>query len=329
MKCWQIFLKRVNSATPAVLIGASAALLAILALISLCFGAASVPLNTLFNSDIVKFIRIPRMLAAIFAGAGLAGAGVVLQTLLNNPLAGPSIIGVNSGAGLFSALSCLLFPLLPGLQPIAAFGGSLCAVAVIFMLAKNTGTSRTAILLSGVILNSLFMAGTEALYTFFPTLLTNVASFRAGGLSAIHIATLYPAIILIIVTCAMVWLKTDSLELLSLGDEVAHGLGLAVRQNRFLFLICSACMAGAAVSFAGLIGFLGLIVPHMIRVVSGAEIRLLFPLSIIWGGILLLVCDTFARTAFAPFELPVGIVMAAIGAPIFISILLNKKGGNR
>lgn len=182
-----------------------------------------------------------------------------------------------------------------------------------------------AILLAGVILNSLFNAATEGLYTFFPEVLTNVASFRTGGLSNVRTSVLYPAMVLIIVTVFLTWRKANQLEILSLGDDVAHSLGLPVKKSRFFFLICAACMAGAAVSFAGLIGFLGLIVPHAARAIVGSETRYLFPLSIVWGGAFMVICDTFARCVFAPFELSVGIVLSIIGAPIFIWILISKK----
>lgn len=326
MKYWRTFSQKIRQVPPGPLIIISLVLLVVIGLLSLLFGAATLSFEDVWGlHDIVKYIRIPRMLAAIFAGMGLAGAGVILQTLLANPLAGPNIIGVNSGAGFFAILSCLLVPLAPALQPVAAFVGSLVAVLFIYTLARKTGASKVAILLAGVILNSLFNAATEALYTFFPELLSNVAAFRSGGLSSIQTSVLYPAIILIVVTCLLVWIKADALELLSLGDEVAHSLGLPVKKSRFLFLLGAACMAGAAVSFAGLIGFLGLIVPHAIRAIVGSETRYLFPLSILWGGIFMVVCDTFARCAFAPFELSVGIVLSMIGAPIFIWILLSKK----
>lgn len=326
MKYWRIFSQEIKKQPPALLISLSLIILIIIALSSLMFGAVTLSVKEIFEfHDIVRFIRIPRMLAAVFAGAGLAGAGVILQTLLANPLAGPNIIGVNSGAGFFAILCCLVFPLAPGLQPIAAFAGSLIAVLLIYTLSRKTGASKVAILLAGVILNSLFNAATEALYTFFPDILSSVAAFRTGGLATIQTNVLYPAIILIVITCLIVGFKANHLEILSLGDEVAHSLGLPVKKNRFLFLICAACMAGAAVSFAGLIGFLGLIVPHAVRAIVGSETRYLFPLSVLWGAIFMVICDTFARCAFAPFELSVGIVLSIIGAPIFIWILLSKK----
>lgn len=183
------------------------------------------------------------------------------------------------------------------------------------------------ILLSGVVLNALLNAASEALCTFFPDIHMSYAAFRVGGLSTVQTSVLYPASILIAVLFVVVQCRANTLELLSLGDETAFSLGVSVKKYRLLFLICAAGMAGAAVSFAGLIGFLGLIVPHGARLVVGDEIKKLFPLSVLWGSLLLLVCDTVARTAFAPFELSVGIVISIIGAPIFIRMLLKRKVG--
>lgn len=293
---------------------------------SLCLGAAKyTPAELIENMDILRYIRVPRVLAAVFAGAGLAGTGVIIQTLLGNPLAGPNIIGVNSGAGFMVLVFGLLFPLTPRLQPVAAFIGALFAVLMVYALARKSNASKTTILLTGVILNSLFNAASEALCTFFPEASMHHAAFRTGGLSTAQTSVLYPAMALIVLAALVVILKADTLELLALGDETAFSLGIPVKKARLLFLLCAACMAGASASFAGLIGFLGLIVPHAARLVVGEEIRRLFPLSLVWGALAMLVCDTIARTAFAPFELSVGIVLSIVGAPVFIRMLLKKS----
>lgn len=294
--------------------------------ISLCVGVVMyTPAQLLEMPDILRYIRFPRLLAAVFAGAGLAGAGVIIQTLLGNSLAGPNIIGVNSGAGFMTLIAALVFPLIPQMQPLAAFLGALFSVMMIYLLSRRAGTSKMTILLSGVVLNALLNAASEALCTFFPDIHMSYAAFRVGGLSTVQTSVLYPAAAWILVLFIIVQCRAGILELLSLGDETAFSLGVSVKKYRLLFLICAAGMAGAAVSFAGLIGFLGLIVPHGARLVVGDEIKKLFPLSVLWGSLLLLVCDTVARTAFAPFELSVGIVISIIGAPIFIRMLLSRK----
>ena len=296
--------------------------------ISMCVGVVTyTPAQLLRMPDILKFIRLPRVMASVFAGAGLAGAGVIIQTLLGNALAGPNIIGVNSGAGFMTLVAAVVFPLIPQVQPLAAFVGALFSVMMIYLLSRRAGTSKMTILLAGVVLNSLLNAASEALCTFFPDIQMSYSAFRVGGLSTVQTSVLYPAAILIAVLFVMVQLRATTLELLSLGDETAFSLGVPVKKYRLLFLVCAAGMAGAAVSFAGLIGFLGLIVPHGARLVVGDEIKKLFPLSVIWGSLLLLVCDTIARTAFAPFELSVGIVLSIIGAPVFIRMLLSRRVG--
>ncbi len=295
---------------------------------SLCVGVVVYTPAQLFEMpDILRYVRIPRVIAAIFAGAGLAGAGVIIQTLLGNFLAGPNIIGVNSGAGFMTLIAALTFPLVPQLQPLASFVGAFFSVAIIYLLSRRHGTSKMTILLAGVVINSLLNAACEALCTFYPDIHINYTSFRIGGLSSVQTSVLYPASILILIFFTIVQRRADLLELLSLGDETAFSLGLSVKKYRLLFLVCAAGMAGAAVSFAGLIGFLGLIVPHGARLVVGDEIKKLFPLSVLWGSLLLLICDTITRSAFAPFELSVGIVISVVGAPIFIRMLLNKKVG--
>ena len=323
MNFWQSFL-RSNYA-----IFFSSVLVLILAIgVSACVGVVMyTPAEVFQMPDILRYIRLPRVMAAVFAGAGFAGAGVIIQTLLGNYLAGPNIIGVNSGAGFMTLIAALVFPLVPQLQPLAAFVGALFSVMLIYLLSRQAGTSKMTILLSGVVLNCLLNAASEALCTFFPDAHMSYAAFRVGGLSTVQTSVLYPASILIAILFLIVQCRANTLELLSLGDETAFSLGVPVKKYRLLFLVCAAGMAGAAVSFAGLIGFLGLIVPHGARLVVGDEIKKLFPLSVLWGCLLLLVCDTVARTAFAPFELSVGIVISIIGAPIFIRMLLKRKVG--
>lgn len=326
MKNSQSFFCRIKAVPAAALYLVSILLLAAAVILSLCLGAAKYsPVELLENWKILRYIRFPRVVAAIFAGAGLAGGGVIVQTLLGNPLAGPNIIGINSGAGFMVLIASLIFPLLPQMQPVAAFVGALFSVLLVYSMASRAHASKMTILLTGVILNSLFNAVSEVLCTFFPDVNVGYTGFRVGGLSAVQPSVLYPAVGLIAVAVTVVMVKADTLELLSLGDETAFTLGVPVKKYRLLFLVCAACMTGAAVSFAGLIGFLGLIVPHAARLVVGDEIRKLFPLSVIWGALLMLMCDTVARTAFAPFELSVGIVLSIIGAPVFIRILLKKK----
>ena len=329
MKLWQKFCQRTKETSSFALIFGSGCILIIVSVIALQCGAIHLPFSAIIEmDDIIKYIRLPRILAAIFAGAGLSGAGVIIQTIFANPLAGPNIIGINSGAGFFTILCGILFPFMPALQPLFAFFGALTAVMLIYILSRKCSASKVTILLAGVVLNSIFNGATEVVYTFFPDTLTNITAFRTGGLAIVQTKTLYPAMLLILLFVLLVGRKLNTLKLLSLGDDIAHSLGVSVQSSRFFFLISASCLAGSAVSFAGLIGFLGLMVPHAVRQVSGYELDRLFPLSVLWGGIFMVICDTFARTAFAPFEISVGIILSILGAPLFIWMLLHRSWRN-
>ncbi len=301
-----------------------------------CVGAAKIQaadISGLFTGDytrsgtrILRYVRLPRIVAALFAGAGLAASGAIIQTLLGNPIAGPNIIGVNAGAGLGAALCCVIAPAAVGVVPVAAFAGALAAMLLVYGIAKKTGASRLTLVLAGVAISSLLNALTDTVQTLVPDALVSTTEFRIGGLSAVSEQVLLPACALILLALAVACLMHRELDLLALGDETAASLGLRVKGCRFVLLLCAAACAGAAVSFAGLVGFLGLIVPHAARFFVGSEARRLLPLSALWGAGLMLACDTLARTLFAPYELPVGILLAVLGAPFFLWLLVRRKG---
>ena len=153
------------------------------------------------------------------------------------------------------------------------------------------------------------------------------ADFRVGGFSAVSYIRLIPAGILIVISLLIVFTLYNELDLMNLGEEMAQGLGLSVKNMRTVFLLLAALLAGASVSFAGLLGFVGLIVPHMMRRIVGSESKKLLPLSALGGAVFVTICDLLARTVFAPYEIPVGVLMAFIGGPFFIWLLLKQKGG--
>ncbi|WMI80562.1 FecCD family ABC transporter permease [Anaerotignum sp. MB30-C6] len=299
----------------------SVTFLVLLIIVAILVGAA-----TTATVEIILLVRLPRVLGAICAGAALSACGLILQNLMGNPLAGPNIIGVNSGAAFLTVVAALLFPANPVIQPIFAFMGAFIVILSLYLLSSKSGISKMTIILFGVAMNSLFNALTESVYTFFPNIIANHISFKIGGLSALNINTLAPASIIIIIVLVLAYFKTQQLEILSLGDDIAHSLGLSVRTMRLTFLVFSAALAGASVSFSGIIGFIGLIVPHGARLVIKSGTRKLYLTSVVWGSTLLLFCDTLARTVFKPFELPVGILLSLIGAPIFFGILFHTKG---
>lgn len=277
---------------------------------------------------ILLYVRLPRVLGTILAGAALAVSGAIIQAVLGNPIAAPNIIGVNAGAGFFTVLCLAAFPNFLNILPAAAFFGAFAAVMLVYGIAKKTGASKMTLVLSGVAVSSLMNAASDTVITLFPDVLTGFSSFRAGSVSGLSLAKISPAWIYILVGIIAAFLLSHDLDVLSLGDKTAQSLGLNVSLTRFIFLAAAALLAGAAVSFSGLIGFVGLVVPHIVRRLSGtSENRIIIPLCAIFGGTFVNVCDIASRTIFAPYELLLGICISYIGAPFFIYLLIRKKGG--
>lgn len=276
---------------------------------------------------ILFYVRLPRALAAVLSGSALAVSGVVIQNVLNNALAAPNIIGVNAGAGFAVLLVIALFPTLTGAVPFAAFLGALLASLLIYLIAARTGASRVTITLAGVAISSVFSACSNAIKTFFPDTIYNANTFFVGGFSGVSWRNLTPAWAVILIGLLLALLLSGDMDVLALGDETAQSLGMSVRPMRFVLLITASLLAGGAVSFSGLLGFVGLIVPHILRRFTGARHRLLVPLAALGGAIFVLLCDTLSRTLFAPYEIPVGIVLSLLGGPFFIFLILTKKGG--
>ncbi len=317
------------------------ALLCMLAagLLSLALGA--VPLSpaqiwqSLLTGDrtsaagrIFWYSRLPRTAACLAAGAGLATAGCILQSVLANPLAAPNIIGVNAGAGL-AVTVCCVFSAAGWVMSGAAFLGALAAVVLVSCLGRLTGASRLTVVLSGVAVNALLNAVSETLRAFFPDTAMSSVDFRVGGFSGVTGAggRLWPAVVVILAGILLAFLLSNELDVLSMGETTAHGLGLPVRRFRVLLLALSALLAGASVSFCGLLGFVGLIVPHLGRTLVGADSRWLIPMSALCGAALTALCDLAARLLFAPYELPAGIFLAFLGVPFFLVLLIRQRGG--
>ena len=292
-------------------------------------------LNALLGRDrsstaarIVRYSRLPRTCAALLAGAALAVSGVVIQTVLNNPLASPSVIGVNSGAGLAVAVVCAAVPLAQQYSPIVAFVGALAGVGLVTGLSRRNGAARTTVVLAGVAVSALFSAGIDAAVTLVPEALNGVSDFRIGGYSGVTMRQLVPAAGMILVSLTIVFSLSQQLELLALGSDTAQSLGLSVQPMRILLLVLAAALAGASVSFSGLLSFVGLIVPHTMRRFLGENSLPLLVSSALGGAFFVTVCDLLARVVFAPFELPVGIVLAFAGAPFFLWLLFRQRGGH-
>ena len=305
------------------------------AVLSLMLGAARLSLTELCQalSDgmnsvpgrIFWYVRLPRTMACLLSGAALAAAGAVIQGVLSNQLASPSIIGVNAGAGLAVTICCAVGAISGWIIAVSAFGGALLAVCLVVFAAQKTGASRTTVILGGVAVNSFLTAIAEGITNLIPDAGLLSADFRVGGFSAVAYTRLIPAGILILMALAVVLTLCNELDVLMLGEETARGLGMQVGRTRTVFLVLAAMLAGASVSFAGLLGFVGLLVPHAARRLAGGESRFLLPLCMIGGAGFVTLCDLAARLVFVPYELPVGILMSVLGGPFFIFLLFKRR----
>lgn len=285
--------------------------------------------GTATAQSIVRFVRLPRTLGAVLCGAAFALSGAVIQGVLSNPLASPNIIGVNAGAGFGAILCGALAPAASAAVPLAAFAGALGACLLVFTIARRTGASRITLVLAGVAISSMFSAGIDAVATLVPDALLHANTFMVGGLSGVTLRALVLPGALIVAAGLGTWLLRYEVDLLSLGEETALSVGLSAQTYRYLLLTLAAALAGAAVSFAGLIGFVGLIVPHACRALVGGESRDLFPACALMGALLVTACDLLARILFAPYELPVGILLSLLGGPFFLWLLVRQRGGGR
>ena len=313
-----------------------AALVCVLAAVaSLCLGAAAIEPGMLLEAllsgpgstagRILWFVRLPRTAGCLLSGAALSVAGCVIQNVLANPLASPNIIGVNAGAGLAVTVCCALGALSGWVIAGAAFLGALLAVGLVSLAAKAAGGSRTTVILAGVAVNAFLGAASDAVTNLIPDAAVLSGDFRVGGFGSVVSARLIPAGALILIALAVILLLHNELEVLSLGEDTARSLGLNAARMRTVFLALAALLCGAAVSFAGLLGFVGLIVPHAVRRLGGNKCAKVLPLCALWGAAFVTVCDLIARLAFRPQELPVGILLSALGGPFFLYIL-SKRG---
>jgi iron complex transport system permease protein len=279
-------------------------------------------------------VRLPRVLMAVLAGGALGAAGAVFQALLRNPLADPYVLGISGGAalGYIAAAAAGLHALLPVLpvREAAAFGGALLTVFLIFVLSSVHGRPASyRMLLIGVVLNTIYLAlilfiqtviGVERLHGVLLWMIGNVPSAGYGVIASLAL--------LLTAGVATLAVFGRDLNVMSAGEEAARSLGVEVERIRAFLLVVASLVTAAVVSFTGLIGFVGLIVPHAARLVFGPDHRLSVPAAALAGGLFLLAADTLARTLLAPTELPVGVLTALAGGPFFIW-LYRAQGGTR
>lgn len=281
--------------------------------------------------QVVRHVRLPRICLALAVGAGLALSGVVFQGLLRNPLADPFILGTSSGAALGATLM-LAFGAArsargQALLPLAAFVGSLVALAVVYLLARTGGrVPLTTLLLSGVIVNAFLFSLVLLVLSVARLEAAEILLWLMGSLSltgGLRAAGLVGAAVL--VAAIIVWIFARDLNALTLGDERAAELGIRPERLKLTLFVTVSLLVGATVSAAGIIGFVGLIVPHMARMLVGANHRLLVPAAALVGAAALVMADTIARTLLAPTEIPVGVVTALAGAPFFMLLLRRAR----
>lgn len=278
------------------------------------------------DGSILLYVRLPRATAALLSGAALSVSGVIIQAVLNNAMASPSIIGVNSGAGFAVCLVTACLPAAVSLIPLAAFLGATLTGFLIYLLAAKTGASRITITLTGIAVSSLLTAMMSGVKALFPDTAYSLSSFSVGGLSGVSVKTLSLAGTGIVLCLLVAIIFSRGVDILALGEDTAHSLGMNVKRTRLLFLVLAGALAGLAVSFAGLIGFVGLVVPHITGRLTGSRHSLLIPASALLGGSFVLACDTLSRVLFAPYELPTGILLSLIGAPFFIALIFSSRG---
>lgn len=310
-------------------------ILATLVLVGASQGALKITFASLQDAhyrDIWLNIRLPRVLLAVQVGGALATAGVIMQGLFRNPMADPGLLGVSSGSALMVGVA-IIFPVsLPAAfllyeQMIFAVVGSLVVCAVIFLISlRHQHGGMIQLLLAGIAINALCGAAIGILsYVGDEQQLRQLTLWMMGSLGQAQWPTLLVAASFALpAMIATAWLAT-TLNLLQLGDEEAHYLGVNVKRKRQLLLLLSSLLVGAAVSVSGVIGFIGLVIPHLIRMTIGADHRWLLPCSTLAGACLLLVADTLARTLVQPAEMPVGLLTSLIGGPYFLWLILRTR----
>ncbi len=318
-----------------IIIAALGALCVISTLLSISVGSVRFSLGeilrALFVNDdsaarlLVFELRLPRVLVGGLVGICLSLSGCILQGVMRNDLASPSTVGVTSGASFVGYLTLALFPAHSHLLPIGAILGAFLTTMLIYALAYQRGVTPVKMILSGIAVSALFGALSDMIKTAFPDSLSSVSGFLVGGLNGAVWSDFFSVLPYALVGCVICLLLPQKMNVLMLGDDVARSLGLRVEGFRFFLIVVSSLLAGAAVSAAGLIAFVGLIVPHIARLLAGSDYKYLFPTATLLGFSLVTLCDTLGRVIMSPGEIPVGIILSLIGAPFFLWLLRTRK----
>jgi iron complex transport system permease protein len=284
------------------------------------------------NEAIIIQIRLPRILAGALVGAGLAAAGVMYQGVFRNPMADSYLLGASAGASFAYTLAILYASSLTltffglGFFQIVAFLGAVSTVFLVYFMSRvGNKVPITTLLLSGIVVNIFILALQTVFELRSGKALLGIVAWIAGGLTNITWTQLYVVLPFVLVGVALAYFYTRDLNMLSMGDDTAQHLGVNTERVRRILLLISSLITGAVVSISGVIGFVGLIIPHMTRLVIGPDHRILLPTSAIVGAIFLILCDSVARVATGASELPVGVITALAGTPFFIYLLRKRK----
>lgn len=294
------------------------------------FGIGDIFKGLFINDDSVRRIiifntRLPRVIVAGLVGIALALSGAILQCVMRNSLASPSTIGVTSGASFVGYITLVAFPTLSYLLPVGSIIGAFLTTMLIYALAFQKGVSPIKMILAGLAVSAIFGAFNDIIKTIFASDVGNASGFLVGSLNGTTWKSLYlilPFILVSIVFCLFI---PTRMNILMLGDDTAKSLGLKTELFRFMLIVISSLLAGSAIAVAGLIGFVGLIVPHTARLLVGSNHKYLLPASALLGASLMIICDTIGRVIMPPGEIAVSIILAFIGAPFFLFLLRSRK----
>lgn len=315
------------------------AVLALLCILSaiLCIGIGSVrfsigqTVRAVFIADdstprlLIWNLRLPRILTGALVGLCLSLSGCILQGLMRNHLASPSTIGVTSGASFVGYLTLVAFPSLSALLPVGSISGAFATTMLIYLLAYQKGASTVRIILSGLAVSTLFGAFSDVIRTMFPETLSNATGFLVGSLNGVTWSSFHMVLPYAIIGTLVCVFLPSRMNILLLGEETATSLGLRTEVFKLILIVTSSLLSGAAIAVAGIVGFAGLIVPHIARLLVGSDYKYLFPTSALLGSMLIMVCDTIGRVILMPGEVSVSIILAFLGAPFFLYLLRTKE----
>lgn len=304
-------------------------------LVAVNTGSLQVSLPELFSGLFISYdenvstifdLRFPRIFIALLGGAALAVSGVLLQAAIRNPLADPGIIGISSGASFVAVIITAFFPALFGLTPLFAFLGGMLAFLIVYSLSWREGLSPLRIILVGVAVSAMFSGLSSALNSATGSTMTGVASIVNANISMKTWSDVFTLLGYSVVGLIIAFFLFKRCDLLALEDKTVRSLGVDVDKNRFLVSAAAVLLASVATAVIGPISFLGLIVPHIARILVGTSHSWLIPYSMVLGAFCLLLADTIGRTIAAPYEISAAVVMAVIGGPAFILLLRKARG---